>query len=79
MSSKEPLITANHRLAMCELLVRDSSWLSLSSWEAQQNGFIDFPSVAVHHAQVLARKFAGENVQLMFLAGADLASKYVII
>jgi nicotinate (nicotinamide) nucleotide adenylyltransferase len=68
-----PLITAEHRLAMCRLLVSDSNWISVSSWEAQAHGFINFPSVARHHSEFLQKNFPSEKLRLMYIAGADLA------
>lgn len=34
-----------HRLAMCELAVRGSSWLAVSRWEATRRSPLDYPSV----------------------------------
>jgi nicotinate (nicotinamide) nucleotide adenylyltransferase len=66
-------IPSFHRLAMCRLLVRDSNWVSVSSWEALRGRFVDFPSVAEHHANFLAERFPDHKIQLIYLAGADLA------
>jgi len=80
-------ITAEHRFAMCEQALENSDWISLSKWEALQNGFVQFSEVLKSVDQFLnsnvqqqildndiISKVMGSNLQIktMFLMGADL-------
>jgi len=83
-----PHIPATHRLAMCDLGVRQSDWIDVSSWEANYADFVDFGVVADVHQRYLDRVCGNTDcfgdvflddekkplrLNLLFLCGADLA------
>ena len=45
-------IPIKHRMAMCELAVADSSWLTTLRWEATRRTVMDYRSVLKHVKQV---------------------------
>jgi len=58
-------IPSIHRLAMCRLAVRDSSFIEVSPWECAQSGFIDYPGVR-SALQVAADKEIAPFIQETF-------------
>jgi nicotinic acid mononucleotide adenylyltransferase len=64
---------------MCRLVVAQSSWIDVSSYEAESAGFINFPRVARHHAEYLRTNVKQRDIALMYLGGADLIAKCGLI
>lgn len=67
---EEEAIPGIHRKRMCQLAVEDSDWLRVSTWELEQEGFVDFTSVVRHHSTYLHQKFPGEDIEVFYLCGA---------
>lgn len=55
---------------MCELAVKNSDWISVSTWEIEQKGFVDFPSVVVRHAEYLKTTLPKHTFEVIYLCGA---------
>jgi nicotinic acid mononucleotide adenylyltransferase len=66
-------IPSNHRLAMCQLAVKDSAWIDVSSWEIQQPFFVDFPTVIQNIENFLRSQFPLYTLDVFYLCGADHA------
>jgi nicotinic acid mononucleotide adenylyltransferase len=49
-----------------------SSWVVADPWESTQPHFISFYTVVQHLDQLLAEKYPNENIEVIFLCGADL-------
>jgi len=62
-----------HRLAMAEIAVSKSDWISISSWESLGNDrFITFYKVLEAVNNTLKEKFPDTIISIMYLCGADL-------
>jgi len=68
-------IPIEHRFEMCELALQYSSWISLSRWEGMEERFSYIDSVLNVHDKVFKHYFPHHRIQVMFVAGADLAMK----
>jgi len=63
------------RLQMVQAALEESDWISADGWEVNQERMVDFPEVAKHLANHLATEFPEENIRVLYLCGADHASK----
>ncbi len=64
---------------MCRLLTHSSDWISLSSWEIEQGGFVDFPQVTTYHASYLRKQFPDKNLEVMYVCGSGNGQHYILI
>lgn len=73
---KVGLALAEHRLAMCKLAVSDSDWIVVDDWEAQHSTYQRTIQVLEEIQKRLDKVLP--NIQVMFLAGADLIKSFGI-
>lgn len=65
-------IPVRHRVAMAELAVEGSSWLSVRRWEATRRTVMDYRSVLKNVQQLLDASFpSGKAPHVLYLCGAD--------
>jgi nicotinamide mononucleotide adenylyltransferase len=73
---KAGLVSASHRLEMCSLAVRDSDWLAVDAWEAQQTTYTPTYGVVRSLRERLEAKRTPDDPDLTiyFVCGADLVA-----
>jgi len=69
--SKKGLISASHRLPMCEAAAAGSKWISVDTWEARQSDYIP----TLHVLEYLAQQL-GEGITPLLLCGGDLVESF---
>uniref|UniRef100_A0A914S2C6 Cytidyltransferase-like domain-containing protein n=1 Tax=Parascaris equorum TaxID=6256 RepID=A0A914S2C6_PAREQ len=76
---KPDLLTAEHRLKMVELAVRNSTWLRADGWECSQSEWTRTLHVLNHFKKQLERKYGDgpSGIRLMFLCGGDVVEEIV--
>jgi hypothetical protein len=60
---------------MCKLSVEGSSWVEVSSWECDQDGFRDFPDVSEEIFKHIRGNFKNDKIEIFYLCGAG--KKYI--
>uniref|UniRef100_A0A915C117 Nicotinamide/nicotinic acid mononucleotide adenylyltransferase 3 n=1 Tax=Parascaris univalens TaxID=6257 RepID=A0A915C117_PARUN len=75
---KPDLLTAEHRLKMVELAVRNSTWLRADGWECSQSEWTRTLHVLNHFKKQLERKYGDgpSGIRLMFLCGGDVVESF---
>lgn len=61
------IIPAPHRLAVAQLSVKDSIWVSVDPWEITRRRVMDYLSVLEHTARRAHDEFAGFNIKIMYV------------
>jgi len=61
------ILPAPHRLAVAQLSVKDSIWVSVDPWEITRRRVMDYLSVLEHTARRALDEFAGFNIKIMYL------------
>jgi hypothetical protein len=59
-------------------VVGESKWLSTSSWECEQSGFVDFPEVSMDLLRRIRTRFQPLTygpIRVYYVCGADHAAK----
>lgn len=74
---KKGLVEAQHRCSMVRLALENSSWIKLSTWEAERPEWTPTLEVLSYYRDS-AVKTLGENVRLMLLCGGDLVETFTI-
>lgn len=80
---KTGLVKAEHRVNMCGLAVRESSWISVDPWEALHEEYLETAKVLDHFNREINDEMGGVEVgvngggerkraRIALLAGADL-------
>lgn len=59
------ILPAPHRLAVAQLSVKDSIWISVDPWEITRRRVMDYLSVLEHTARRAHDEFAGFNIKIM--------------
>lgn len=59
------IIPAPHRLAVAQLSVKDSIWVSVDPWEITRRRVMDYLSVLEHTARRALDEFSGFNIKIM--------------
>lgn len=59
------ILPAPHRLAVAQLSVKDSIWVSVDPWEITRRRVMDYLSVLEHTARRALDEFAGFNIKIM--------------
>lgn len=75
---KAELASAEHRLQMCQLATKSSSWIRADGWECQQRQWSFTLSILDHYREELQNKY-NSNFRLMLLCGADLVDSFTRI
>ena len=64
-------IPAPHRLAIAQLCVQDSKWLSIDPWEITRRRSMDYSSLLDHCNDMLQCNFPNVEIRLMYLCKAS--------
>lgn len=67
---KPELMKSKHRIEMAKLAVANSDWLSVDSWEAEQEEYK--PTVKVLEHMLESNKGKYNNLRIMLVCGADI-------
>jgi nicotinamide mononucleotide adenylyltransferase len=62
---------------MIKLALQSSEWVTLSTWEAEQENWLPTLDVLEHYKKESIQKY-GQDVRLIFLCGADLVNSFTI-
>jgi len=68
---KSDVISTEHRINMAELAVASSQWVSVSRWESQLPGFVDFPDIVKSIETYISTQFPKFTISTFCLCGAD--------
>jgi len=65
-------IKAKDRCNMIELALQDSDWIALSSWECEQDYFVDFGAVTKNIEEFIHQNFPENKIECFYCCGGDL-------
>eukprot|EP00871_Galdieria_phlegrea_P002221 jgi/Galph1/29/GphlegSOOS_G4858.1 len=68
---KPGLVSSEHRVEMCRLAVKDSSWLMVDDWECLQSEYLPTFRVMRHFCDQLFSQL-GSDIRLILVCGYDL-------
>ncbi len=66
--AKAGLAKVNYRIEMLQAAIRDSPWLRVDTWEAEQPSWTRTRVALDHHYENIKKRY-GENTRLRFLSG----------
>jgi len=69
---QEQAMKSIHRIAMANIAITHSEWISVMSWESSYNQLIDFYQVTRHLDIILKKTFTNHTLKVTFVCGADL-------
>lgn len=72
---KKGLVTANHRLAMCELATENTS-IMVDDWEARHKEWVPTRHVLDHFEESLTATLNGVRPDIFLLCGTDLLDSF---
>jgi len=76
---KASLVAQHHRIAMCELAVAQSSWISVLAWETKQKGWTTTAETMCKYQEALNTSHLTEDpIRVKMLCGADLLESTLI-
>lgn len=61
------IIPSPHRLAIAQLLVKESKWLSVDPWEITRRRAMDYISLLEHSSEMLKEHFPGLDIKVLYL------------
>lgn len=65
------IIPSTHRLAIAQMLVQTSKWLSIDPWEITRRRPLDYMSLLQHTSEVLATQFPDIDIKVIYLTKAN--------
>jgi hypothetical protein len=65
------IIPCPHRLAIAQLCVEDSKWLSIDPWEITRKRAMDYLSLLEHTSNMLASSFPNIEIKILYLCKAS--------
>ncbi len=69
------IIPSPHRLAIAQLLVQESKWLSIEPWEITRRRAMDYLSLLDHTAETLQEHFNGIEFSIIYLCKGNMIPK----
>ncbi|XP_042483147.1 nicotinamide/nicotinic acid mononucleotide adenylyltransferase isoform X2 [Macadamia integrifolia] len=77
---KRGLISAEHRIQMCDLACKSSSFIMVDSWEAKQSSFQRSLTVLARIRSCLSENglISGKSLRIMLVCGSDLLESFSI-
>jgi nicotinic acid mononucleotide adenylyltransferase len=69
------ILPSTHRLAIAQLLVESSKWLSIDPWEITRRRPMDYMSLLQHVSEVLDAQFPDIEIKVLYLAKANAVPK----
>ena len=61
------ILPDGHRLSLCRLMVRGSSWLTVDPWEMTRKRAMDYLALLDHVKRILKERFPSEHIRVVFL------------
>eukprot|EP00605_Chrysophyceae_sp_TOSAG23-4_P002463 GSChrysophyteH1.ASY1.ANO1.2722.1 assembled CDS len=74
-TNQRELMPSPHRLAIAQLLVKDSKWLSIDPWEITRRRPMDYLSLLQHTSKMLSSHFPEIDIKVLYLAKANAVPK----
>ena len=65
------IIPAPHRLAVAQLMVQESKWISVDPWEITRRRPLDYLSLLQHTRETLLEQFPGVDIKVIYLCKAN--------
>ena len=69
------VIPSPHRLAVAQLMVAGSKWLSVDSWEITRRRTMDYLSLLQHCRAILSEEFPAEEIKIIYLCKENMVPK----
>jgi nicotinamide mononucleotide adenylyltransferase len=69
------VIPAPHRLAIAQLLVQESKWLSVDPWEITRKRSMDYLASLEHTAEMLKEKIPNSEIKVIYLCKGNMIPK----
>lgn len=70
-TNQAEIIPSTHRLAIAQLLVETSKWLSIDPWEITRRRPMDYMSLLQHTHEVLTTQFPDIDIKVVYLSKAN--------
>ena len=70
-TNQKEILPSPHRLAVAQLLVKDSKWLSIDPWEITRRRPMDYLSLLEHTHKMLGEHFPSIEFKVLYLAKAN--------
>jgi len=80
---KKGLLSANHRIGMCQKALENCDWLEVDAWEAQQPAWTRTSLVLasveerLNKPEILKAYTNGRKIQVMLVSGGDLVGSFL--
>jgi len=74
-TNQKEIMPSPHRLAIAQLLVKDSKWLSIDPWEITRRRPMDYLSLLEHTHKMLGEHFPQIDFKVLYLAKANAVPK----
>ena len=74
-TNQKEILPSPHRLAISQMLVKDSKWLSIDPWEITRRRPMDYLSLIEHTHQMLGSHFPEIEFKVIYLAKANTVPK----
>jgi len=74
-TNQSEILPSPHRLAMAQLMVKDSKWLSIDPWEITRRRPMDYLSTLEHTHKMLSTHFPQIEIKVLYLAKANAVPK----
>lgn len=69
------VIPSPHRLAVAQLMVAGSKWLSVDPWEITRRRTMDYLSLLQHCRAILTEEFPAEEIKIIYLCKENMVPK----
>ena len=69
------IIPSPHRLAVAQLMVQSSKWLSVDPWEITRRRAMDYMSVLQHCRETLTEGFPGIEIKIVYICKENMVPK----
>jgi nicotinic acid mononucleotide adenylyltransferase len=66
------ILPAPHRLAVAQLSVKDSIWVSVDPWEITRRCVMDYLSLLEHVSSMISTEFEGFQIKVLYLFKANM-------
>lgn len=74
-TNSSEVIPSPHRLAIAQMLVEDSSFISVDPWEITRRRPMDYQSLLDHTAEMLKTQFSPVDIKVLYLCKASVLIK----
>ena len=77
-NNSNDVMPSNHRLAIAQLMVKDSKWLNIDSWEITRKKPMNYIAYLDHIATILKSEINDIDIQIIYLSPADNVIKLTV-